>query len=129
VWDGNKLSKTFFSMSIGRFDDGSDKESVKEPITIDLSLPVNVTYENASIVGLINPSAARISKATLFFHPYYVFDCKLDTARIDRAGKNHKIEDEGIYLVESMGGKIINHCPISMRAIRLQVCFHQWEEL
>src|SRR5439155_18311379 len=68
--DGNKLSRTFFSLSIGRIDDRSDDEALKKPIIIDLMLPVNVTYENATKLGLANSSAASISKATLFLHPY-----------------------------------------------------------
>src|SRR5437899_3836670 len=95
-------------MSIGRIDDRSSEEALKKPIIIDLALPVNVTYENATKLELVNPSVTRISKATLFFQPYYVFHYKLDIARLDRTGKNHKIRDEGIYIVDSLGGKIIH---------------------
>jgi hypothetical protein len=102
-------------LSIGRIDDRSDDDALKKPIIIDLMLAVNVTYENPTKLGLVNPCAARISNAILFLHLYYVFDYKLDIARIDRAGKNHKIVDEGINLVDSLAGKIIDKVAIDSK--------------
>jgi hypothetical protein len=78
-----------------------------ESIIMDEALPINVTYESATSVALVNPSSLTISKTTLSFHPYYVFDYKLRTARIDRSGKSHMIIDEGARIVDALNGKIL----------------------
>lgn len=78
-----------------------------ESVIMAEALPVSVTYESATTVRLINPSSLTTSKTILSFHPYYVFDYKLHTIRIDRAGKNHKIIDEGILIVDALNGKIL----------------------
>lgn len=84
------------------------EERITEPLVIDTALPVNVTYENVIAIGLANPTALTISKTTLSFDPYYVFDYELYTARIDRSGKYHQIKDEGTSIVDALYGKIIN---------------------
>jgi hypothetical protein len=78
-----------------------------ESVTIDAALPVNVTYEDAIFIALVNPPSLTILKTTLSFRPYYVFDYKLHSTRIDRAGKNHKIIDEGTHIVDALNGKIL----------------------
>jgi hypothetical protein len=87
--------------------DMQSEERRTESITIDAALPVNVTYESATFIALVNPSSLTISETTLSFRPYYIFDYKLHIARIDRAGKNHRIIDEGTHIVDALNDKIL----------------------
>lgn len=59
-------------------------------------------------VGLANASSLTILKPILYFRPFYVFNFRLYTVRIDRSGKSHKIIDEGVIIVDAENGKIIN---------------------
>lgn len=87
--------------------DKQPEERRRESDIIDAALPVSVTYERAAFIAVVNPSSLIISNTTLSFHPYYVFDYKLRTARIDRAGKSHMIIDEGVRIVDALSGKIL----------------------
>jgi hypothetical protein len=87
--------------------DKQPEERRKESVIIDTALPVNVTYERAVFIAAVNPSSLIVSNTTLSFHPYYVFDYKLRTARIDRSGKSHMIIDEGVRIVDALNGKIL----------------------
>ncbi len=49
-------------------------------ITIDSVLPVSMTFEEITTLNLDNPHIAKIT-GTLIFHPYYIFDNKLDSTK------------------------------------------------
>jgi hypothetical protein len=66
-----------------------------------------VTYASVTGLELANRKSLTISKTTLSFSPYYVFDYELHTARLDRARKYHEIKDEGTSIVDARNGKII----------------------
>lgn len=61
-------------MSIGR------SESVQD-IILDFSLPISASFSEATRLDLVNPSAVRISRATLILSPFYVFDYMVDAKK------------------------------------------------
>jgi len=65
--DGDKLKSDFYLMSIGGL------ESIPD-IVLDSTLPLDVNYDKATRLDLVNPNAARVARTTLVLRPFYVFD-------------------------------------------------------
>jgi hypothetical protein len=60
-----------------------------------------MTFEEASHISIKNSSSLKVSGLVLF-RPYYVFEYKLDSIRIDKRGKTHRIKDEGLQIVDAI---------------------------
>jgi hypothetical protein len=48
---------------------------------MNFSLSVSVTYNEATRLNVVNPTAARISRATLILSPFYVFNYIVDVKK------------------------------------------------
>ena len=55
-------------------------------ITLESALPLPITFEVVSRIFLENSSFVKVSGLVLF-RPYYLFEHKLDSSRIDREEK------------------------------------------
>ncbi len=97
LWDGHKLSQIHLSILVGRH---SSSKNYNE-ITIESALPMSLTFEEVSGIFLKNPSFIKISGLVLF-RPYYLFEFKLDSIRIDKRGKTHRIKEEGLRIVDAI---------------------------
>lgn len=104
LWNGKQLQEHFFTASIGRL--GSFQE-----ITLSSALPVEMKYEEVCKIAIANPSAAKITRPRLILHPYYVLHYRLDAQRKDPARGMHRIQDEGIYVVDAVDGEIAKANP------------------
>ncbi len=100
LWDGDELKERFFSMTLGRL--GSGQQTL-----LELSLPVNMTFEEISKLELSNPELAKI-QARLVLHPYYRIDWKVDIIRYDSARGKHRLQAQGVYVIDAIDGEIIN---------------------
>jgi hypothetical protein len=100
LWDGDELRERFFSMTLGRLGSG-------EQTTLELALPVNMTYEEISRLELVNPELTK-SQARLVLHPYYKFEWKVDIVRYDPARGKHRVLESGVFVVDALDGEIIN---------------------
>ena len=98
LWNGDKLYHKHYLMNIGRL-------SSEQEIDISFSLPIEVSYEQATKRLLVNPYATKVSNAILVLHPYFVFhyDVYIRRGFLGR----EKIHDQGIYVVDSLGGEIL----------------------
>lgn len=102
LWDGDQLSKIYLSMMIGRHATSMDYNEV----TLSSALPVSMTYEEVTSLRIDNASLAKIN-GILIFRPYYLLDYKLDSVKMDRRGKTHRIRDEGYSVMDAIAEKII----------------------
>ncbi|MGB6629353.1 MAG: hypothetical protein WBE61_14610 [Nitrososphaeraceae archaeon] len=73
-WNGEKIHHMHYLMNIGRLN--SEQE-----IVLNFSLPIEVSYEQATRRLLVNPYAIKVSKAILVLYPYFVFDYDVDIRR------------------------------------------------
>jgi hypothetical protein len=96
LYDGERLKNDFYLMSIGRL------ESVQD-IVLDFSLPISRNYNEVSRLDLVNPTAGRISRATLILSPFYVFDYMVDVKKGLFRGTFH---DEGTNILDALTGEI-----------------------
>ncbi|MDR4491609.1 MAG: restriction endonuclease [Candidatus Nitrosocosmicus sp.] len=101
LWDGERLSQIHLSMLVGRHYSNSSSSKNFGEVVLEAALPVSWTFEEITNLHLKNPSAVKIS-GYLLFRPYYVFDYKLDSIRMDRKGKIHRIKDEGECIVDAI---------------------------
>lgn len=101
LWNGRILRENFFSMTIGRL--GAVQETV-----FRIALPVNVSFEQVSGLHLANPSAIRLQRPRLIFHPYYKFDYHLSSTRIDPGRGVHTVRDAGTIIVDALDGEILS---------------------
>jgi hypothetical protein len=100
LWDGDQLKERFFSMTLGRL--GSGQQTL-----LELALPVNLTFEEISRLELANPELARV-QARLVLHPYYKIDWKIDIIRYDSGRGKHRLQDQGVYVIDALDGEVIN---------------------
>ncbi len=100
LWDGDELRERFFSMTLGRLGSG-------DQTTLELALPVNMTYEEISRLELANPELTK-SQAGLVMHPYYKFEWKVDIVRFDNARGKHRVTVSDVFVVDALDGEIIN---------------------
>jgi hypothetical protein len=84
-------------MSIGR------SESVQD-IILDFSLPISASFSEATRLDLVNPSAVRISRATLILSPFYVFDYMVDAKK--RAFRS-SLRIGGTKILDALMGEIL----------------------
>jgi hypothetical protein len=97
LWDGHKLSQIHLSLLIGR---PSSSINYNE-IILESALPMSLTFEEVSHTTIKNSSSLKVSGLVLF-RPYYMFEYKLDSIRIDKRGKTHRIKDEGLQIVDAI---------------------------
>jgi hypothetical protein len=97
LYDGGKLKNEFYIMSIGRL------ESVQD-IILDFSLPISVIYSEAARLDLVNPTAVRISRATLILSPFYVFDYMVD---VKKGLFRSSIRTGGTRILDALTGEIL----------------------
>jgi hypothetical protein len=97
LWDGDQLSKIYLSMLIGRHATSTDFKEV----TMEAALPVSMTYEEVTGLKLENPSSAKIT-GVLIFRPYYIFEYKLDSVKMDKRGKTHRVHEEDYCVVDAI---------------------------
>lgn len=98
LYDGDKLKNEFYRMSIGRLDSAQE-------INLDFSLPVSVTYNDATRLNLVNHTAARISRATLILSPFYVFNYIVD---VKKGLMRSSFHTEGTSILDAMTGEILS---------------------
>jgi hypothetical protein len=68
-----------------------------------------VTYNEATRLNLVNPTAARISRATLILSPFYVFNYIVDVKKgLFSRGSFHT---EGTSILDAMTGQILSETP------------------
>lgn len=103
LWDGDQLSKIYLSMLIGRHSTPADYNEV----IVEAALPISMTYEEATSLKLENAYLAQTT-GLLIFRPYYIFEYKLDSVRMDRRGKTHRIRDEGHCVVDAITEGIVH---------------------
>ena len=108
LWNGDKLSKIYLSMLIGRYgtSTSSTSSSTCNEIGIENALPVFMTFEEITRLNLENSSIAKI-EGILIFKPYYIFEYKLDSMRMDKRGKSHRIRDEDYYILDAITEQIL----------------------
>lgn len=97
LWDGEILSKIHLSMLVGRYTSSKDLKV----ITLESALPIDMTYEEISQIYLENSKIAEIT-GILLFRPYYVFDYKVDSLKMDKNGKVHRVHSEGKYILDAI---------------------------
>jgi hypothetical protein len=79
---------------------------------LDSTLPVALGYEEViNCTSIKNPDAVRVSKATLDFHPYYIFEYILNAERKDPIGKKRFVQAQGKHIVNAFNGDIISAVP------------------
>jgi hypothetical protein len=100
LWDGERLSQIHLSMLVGRHSSPSTSKAFGE-VVLEAALPVSLTFEEITNLHLKNASSVKIS-GFLLLRPYYVFEYKLDSIRIDRKGKTHRIKDDGVHIVDAI---------------------------
>ncbi|MFQ5891640.1 MAG: restriction endonuclease, partial [Candidatus Methanofastidiosia archaeon] len=66
----------------------------------ELCYPVNVLYEEAIKLHLINSNEICKTRATLYFMPYFVIDYILKGMTTDPTGKLHKFEDDDSVIID-----------------------------
>jgi len=97
LYDGEILKNEFYLMSIGRLEPVQD-------IILDFSLPISMTYNEATRLDLVNPTVARISRATLVISPFYVFDYMVDAKKgLFRSS----IRTGGTRILDALTGEIL----------------------
>ena len=74
LWNGDKLSKIYLSMLIGRF--GTLESSDYNEIRIENAFSVSMIFEEIARLDLENESLAKIN-GFLIFRPYYIFEYPL----------------------------------------------------
>lgn len=100
LWDGDELRERFFSMTIGRLGSG-------QHTSLELALPISVTFEEISRLDIANPELAKI-QARLVLHPYYKVDWKIDIIRYDPARGKHRLQDQDTCVIDALDGEVIN---------------------
>jgi hypothetical protein len=123
LWDGDKLSKLFLSMNIGRFGSSPERRKEKRRVLLEMSLPLRVAYERATNMSIANPSSVTVKDVSLIVRPFYLFEYKVDFERTDRSGKNHRINNEGNHVVDAQNGKIISTTPMPDEKIYIPKLF------
>lgn len=101
LWDGDRLSQIHLSMLVGRSASTSSSSKTLGEVVLEAALPVSLTFEEITNVHLKNASSVKIS-GFLLLRPYYLFEYKLDSIKIDRKGKTHRIKDEGEHVVDAI---------------------------
>lgn len=97
LWDGHRLSQIHLSMLVGRH---SPAENYND-ITLGAALPISLSFHEVSNLTLENPSLVKVSGLVLF-RPYYLFDYKLDSIKIDKVGKPHRVKDEDLLIIDAV---------------------------
>lgn len=97
MWDGHRLSQIHLSMLVGRH---SPTKNYGERI-LEAALPISLTFHEASNLTLVNSSLVKVSGLVLF-RPYYLIEYKLDSIKIDKREKTHRIKDEGLQIVDAV---------------------------
>ncbi len=105
LWDGDKLSKTYISMLIGRHAPSSSSSEYNK-IDLEYSLPISTTFEEVSTLTLKNLSIAKIT-GLLLFRPFYFFEYKFDCIKIDKKGKSHRIQNEDYCVLDAATEQIL----------------------
>lgn len=99
LYDGDKLKSDFYLMSIGRL------ESIPD-IVLDSTLPLNMSYNEATRLDLVNPNAARIARATLVLRPFYVFDYIIEETKRGFL-RGSRPREEGMHIIDCLNGEIL----------------------
>jgi hypothetical protein len=97
LWDGHQLSQIHLSMLVGRH---SPTKNYNE-IILGAALPISITFEEVSNILLKNTSFVKVSGLVLF-RPYYLFEYKFDSIKIDKRGKPHRNKGEGLRIVDAI---------------------------
>jgi hypothetical protein len=101
LWDGERLSHIHLSMLVGRHSSSTSSSKAFGEVVLEAALPVSLTFEEITHLHLKNASSVKIS-GFLLWRPYYVFEYTLDSIRIDRKGKTHRIKDDGVRIVDAI---------------------------
>jgi len=120
TWDHDELSEKLLMTSVGR----AGKKG--ELSTIENALSLNIDFDQASRLDLVNKDNVKIANADLIFHPYFAFEYLYKVRVRDPSDKVHKLEAEDTIFVDGIDGRILNPKPsegmgLVKKAFRLAV--------
>ena len=98
LWNGDKLSKIYLSMLIGRF--GTLESSDYNEIRIENAFSVSMIFEEIARLDLENES--RKNKRISYFQTILYLWIPLDSMRMDKRGKSHLIHDEDYFVLDAI---------------------------
>lgn len=119
LWDGHRLSQIHLSMLVGRH---SPTNKNYNEITLEAALPVYLTFEEISSIFLKNSSFVKVT-GLILFRPYYLFEYKLDSIKIDKRGKTHRVKDEGFRIVDAITEFTLSEGEVDNSKIREHLLF------
>ena len=104
--DSSELAEKWLAISVGR------TESVKgQSLILEYTLPINVSFSQATTIKLTNKEKVKVSDAEIIFHPYFFADYSFKTIFKDPTRKLHKFTDNGTVYIDALDGKVLNHQP------------------
>ena len=101
LWSKENVMEEFWLVNIGRSNQGQEHN-------LKNALPIKITYEEASILELINKEKVQINSANLFYKPYFVIDYTFKDEYTDPTKEVHQFQDQGLVMVDALDGTIIN---------------------
>ncbi|CAG0998702.1 MAG: restriction endonuclease [Candidatus Methanoperedens sp.] len=102
LWDKNDLIEKMFSIKIGRH--GSQQKEIILPY----ALPLLIDYTKITNLELKNPDKVSVSRAKLFWRPFYTIKYSVNVTKSDPSGKSHTVKDDGICYVDAQDGTVLN---------------------
>ena len=104
--DRSELMEKWLAISIGR------GECVRgEELTLECALPLNVTFDEAKSLSLLNSEKIKVIDAELIFRPYFSIDYSFRAQVKDPTKKLHKFKDEDTVFVDAVDGEVLNPFP------------------
>lgn len=102
LWDKNDLIEKMFSIKIGRH--GNQQKEIILPYALSLL----IDYTKIINLELKNPDKVSVSRARLFWRPFYTIKYSVNLSKSDPSGKSHIVKDDGICYVDAQDGTVLN---------------------
>lgn len=99
LWDYSALSDRFMKIQLGRSEDQAK---------LELALPLEISYDDVLLLRLINQDLVAVKKVSLFWHPYYRIDYRLDMARKLPNKKIHTENIEDFILFDAVNNESVS---------------------
>jgi hypothetical protein len=105
-WDHGEISEKWLALSVGRV------ASYKgQSVDLKSALPLNINFDQASQINLLNKDKVKVSNVELIYHPYYTIEYIFKALFKDPTRETHKFEDRDTLFVDALDAHILNPMP------------------
>jgi hypothetical protein len=106
ILDNDELAEELLAISVGR------TESVKgQSLSLEHTLPINVSFSQATALNLRNKEKVNVSDSVLIFHPYFSVHYNFNAIFTDPSKSVHKFSDRGAVFVDALTATVLNEKP------------------